>query len=64
MKILGYILIVIGSLLFLSRMLNQPIQLRNLKSGAASLKNYIIAELLMGWILAVILIYLGYLLVK
>lgn len=60
MVILGYLLIAIGTLWTLSRLLNQKIQLRNVRAGLAPVWRYILIELTVGFGFGILLIYLGY----
>lgn len=59
MKIIGYILITIGGFWVLSRLLNQPLMLKNIKNGTTTLWGYLKAELVMGIGFGVLLIALG-----
>lgn len=60
MAVIGYLLIAIGVFLMLSRLLNQGIQLRNIREGLVPVWRYILVELTMGFGFGILLVYLGY----
>ena len=63
MKIVGILLIILGVFWFISRLMNQPIMMRNYKNGDFSAFRYFYTELLTGFGFGVLLIIIGYLLV-
>lgn len=60
MKILGFILIVIGALWVVSRLMNQSIMMRNLREGTTTPWRYFTAELFTGFGLGALLLFFGY----
>ena len=64
MKILGFILIVVGVLWVTSRLMNQSIMMRNYRNGDFTASRYFFTELFTGFGLGILLIFIGYKLVS